>query len=95
MAVHPVVGIDDAEVLARGNLERSVDAGAVVSVGLVDDDHRLRIALLVVVGDCQGTVLAAVIDDDNLELFQHLVDQHGVHATMEVLLHVVTRDADA
>ena len=65
-----------------------------MAVGFVNDHHRLGVALLVVVSDGKSSILAAVVDDDNFELVEHLINQHGVHTTAEVLLHVVTRDAD-
>ena len=89
LRVEPVVGIEQTEVATRSHLQRRIDGRAVVSVGLIDHNHRLRIAVAVGIGNLERAILATVVHDDDLQLVDHLLGEQAIHATTQVGLHVV------
>ena len=88
----PVVGFEDAEVAAAGELDSLVHAVAVAGVGFVEEAEA-GVGGLVGFDDGEGVVGGAVVDAEDFEVAEGLVGE-GVEGLAEVGGGVVDGDED-
>ncbi len=86
----PVVGIDEADELACGELQAGVAGPRKAAVRLMDDGYP-RIPFLPFVADGGGTVGGAVIDENDLQVLVCLSDDGG-DAFVQVFLYLINRN---
>ena len=92
LRVHPVVGVHNLEIQARGVCKTRHHRVAVAAVFLVDGPHDAGIPAFVVVGDFRGIVLGAVVHDQDLHLVA--AGQQGFHRVAQVVLGIIAGDGD-
>ena len=88
----PVVGFEDAEVAAAGELDALVHAVTIAGVGLIKE-AKTGVGGLVGFDDGEGVVGGAVVDTENLKIAEGLVGE-GVKGLTEVGGGVVDGDKD-
>ena len=88
----PVVGFEDAEVAAAGELDALVHAVAVAGVGFIKE-AKTGVGGLVGFDDGEGVVGGAVVNTENLKIAEGLVGE-GVKGLTEVGGGVVDGDED-
>ena len=90
--LEPVVGFEDAEVAAAGELDSLVHAVAVAGVGFVEEAET-GVGGLVGFDDGEGVVGGAVVDTEDFEVAEGLMGE-GVEGLAEVGGGVVDGDED-
>lgn len=90
--LEPVVGFEEAEVAAAGELNSLVHAVAVAGVGLVEETETV-VGGLVGFDDGERVVGGAVVDTEDFEVAEGLVDE-GVESLAEIGGGVVDGDED-
>ena len=94
LCVEPVVGIQNLDILAGNHRERRIDGGAVVAVGFVYHAHNAGVLAFVLMPHLGGVVLAAVVDDKDVQQVGVLRLDERVQTTRQEGCHVVGGDDD-